>query len=359
MKDFFMPIVNVGDPPNGSIKIYPYAIDQHCRLRRSWVFTAISKGKKSRALFTRIESAMPINAMQRKTVICIGTGGAMAFVEELARCGVGNFILIDGDRISAANIATQQAYFSEIGQYKVDALKKRILNINPSVKVKAVRRFLDNAMSDDKCASLIGKPMFESPQDVLICSCTDNFYAQARSAALAMKYGTPYLAAQLYRGGMAAEIYFSYPGVTNYSCPRCAMRSRYEAYARGYKNDVTSSGAPIFATTRVNALKGQIALMLLLHGEKDCAYGDMLRQVADRNFVMIRMSPKADSALGIGIFHEMLKPDTDLSFFDETAWIPQQPNTDPPCPLCGGNGDLLALKGNIHDTRMDFYGDAK
>ena len=186
-----------------------------------------------------------------------------------------------------------------------------------------------------------------------------NFYAQARSAALALKFGTPYIAAQLYRGGMAAEIYFSYPGATNNSCPRCAMRNRYEAYANGYKSDVTSAGTPIFATTRVNSLKGQIALMLLLYKEdKNCIYSNMLDQVADRNFVMIRMSPLAGSSLNINIFNEALCEKSGLTYFDETVWIPQAPSdgTDgyDVCPLCNGTGDLLALKGRIADTRTDW-----
>jgi len=158
---------------------------------------------------------------------------------------------------------------------------------------------------------------------------------------------------------MAAEIYFSYPGVTNNSCPRCAMSSRYEAYKNGYKNDVTSDGTPIFATTRVNSTKGQIALMLLLyHEDKNCVYNDILDKVADRNFVMIRMSPLADKSLSIGIFNEAVCTKSGLCFFDETVWIPQTPNDGndgcPLCPMCGGTGDLLALKGNIKDTRTDW-----
>ena len=360
LKRFCMPIINIGNPPNGSLELHPYCIDRRFRFRLrkqpviatdAWVKQPCDEKPYYTEAFARIATAIPQAAMRKKTVVCIGTGGAMSFVEELARCGVGNFILIDGDRVSASNIATQQAYLSEIGRYKVDVLRDRIRDINPTANVKAVRGFLDNAVSDSQFSRIAGKALTETPRDTLICGCTDSFHAQARSAALAMKYGTPYLAAQLYKNGMAAEIYFSYPGVTNHSCPRCAMSSRYEAYARGYQNNVTSGGAPIFATTRVNSLKGQIALMLLLHGEKDCAYGDMLGKIADRNFVLIRMNPLAGRELGIGIFDEM---DSGLSFFDETVWIPQTPNTDPPCPLCGGTGNLLSLKGNLGDTRLNW-----
>ena len=368
MTNFFMPIININSPPDGKIHFYPYAVDKRYRLNKrrivieqDYSIAAEHSVMPLEQQFDRIKSIYPLDVLQRKTVVAVGLGGSRQFVEELARSGIGNFVLIDGDTVSTSNIATQQSYLSEVGKYKVDAVRERILDINPEAKVKAVRRFLDDSVSDIDFANIVGKALVQNPADVLICGCTDNFHAQARSAALAMKYGTPYLAAQMYKGGMAAEIYFSYPGATNNGCPRCAMSSRYEAYAAGYKNEVTSHGTPIFATTRVNAAKGQIALMLLLYNEDEtCVYNDMLDQVTDRNFAMIRMSPNVDKELGISIFNEAVRNDSGLAFFDETVWIPQTPDNgadgQPVCPLCGGIGDLLALKGNIRDTRTDWGG---
>ena len=365
---FFMPIVNVNTPADGNIKIYPYTFEKKIIIRNQPI--AVAKGYKtkrgsehlknihevSKERFDRISTLYPLKILRRKTAVCIGLGGTRAFVEELARSGVGNFVLIEGDTVAATNIATQQVYASEIGRSKAEVVKEKILDINPMANVMVVPRFLDDDMTDSEFASIVGKTLWKSPRDVLICGCTDSFPAQARSAALALKFGTPYLAGQLYRCGMAAEIYFSYPGITNNSCPRCTMSNRYEAYENGYKNDVTSEGTPIFVTTRVNATKGQIALILLLYGEdKNCIYNDMLDKVADRNFVMLRMNPLAGSLLKLGIFQEELFTDSSFEFFDETIWIPQTPNDGtngyPSCPLCGGTGDLLALKGKIKDTR--------
>jgi molybdopterin/thiamine biosynthesis adenylyltransferase/proteasome lid subunit RPN8/RPN11 len=370
---FLMPIAGVATPPNGTVKIYPYVFEKELRLRPQELAISGSRRpeRKSKtrsndaddSRFDRIKSLYPLEALRRKTAVCIGCGGTRGFTEELARSGVGNFVLMDGDIVDVSNIATQQVYASEIGRSKVEALKERILDINPAAEVTAVPRFLDDSVTDGGFAAVVGETLLKTPKDVLICGCTDSFYAQARSAALALKYGTPYLAAQLYRGGLAAEIYFSYPGVTKGGCPRCAMSSRYEAYANGYKNDVTSAGAPVFATARVNAAKGRIALMLLLYHEgKNCVYGDMLDAAADRNFVMIRMSRDAGAALGIDIFDETANVAGGLCFFDETLWIPQTPdngaNGRPVCPLCGGTGDLTALKGRIRDTRTDLEGRA-
>lgn len=172
---------------------------------------------------------------------------------------------------------------------------------------------------------------------------------------LALKYGNPYLAAMMYAGGAAAELIFTYPGVTE-SCPRCLLRDRFEKYEHGFQNDVDSSACPIFATERMNATKGYIALMLLMyHEDPTSPFNDMLNKVANRNFVWIRLNPYLkETALGIELFDRLFAGTPErFTFMDETIWIPQHPDTDPPCKMCGGTGDLreFSVKWADIDTR--------
>lgn len=304
--------------------------------------------------FTRIQRELPTNILKKKLVIGIGAGSGRGFYEGLARCGVENFLFMDHDYAEDVNVATQHSTMSEIGRRKVNALKARIMDINPAANVTAISLKLDDRISDETFESLIGEQFLSHPTNVLICGLTDSFQAQARTANLAMKYGTPYLAAQLYAGGEGGEVYFSYPGVTNSSCPRCALSSRYEAYETGFRNDVTSESSDFFSSLRMNSIEGKVALMLLMYHEDDHSrYSNMLDRVADRNFIQIRMSPFAGEHLGLHVFERTMEPN--YSFFDETVWIPQVPNNEDngfkTCPLCGGTGDLLAIKGTIADTR--------
>ena len=193
------------------------------------------------------------------------------------------------------------------------------------------------------------------PTDYLIVGCTDNFEAQKRSSILALKYGTPYLAAMMYKAGAAAELIFVYPGVTE-SCPRCLLGSRFEKYENGFENDVDSSACTIFATERMNALKGYIALMLLMYHEAPGnAFSDMLDYVKDRNFVQIRLNPNVKDVLGISIFDRVFTGAERYTFMDETVWIPQKPdhpsNGYETCKLCGGTGHLEDLYMRWSDTR--------
>lgn len=304
--------------------------------------------------FAKVKSLYPDHVLD-KVIVCVGTGGARSFLENCARSGFRNFILMDKDVVGTTNIATQGVFISEMGKKKVEVIRERILDINPKARVVCVDSFLDDAMSDEEFKSYLDMFPHRRPTDYLILGCTDNFEAQKRSSMLALKYGNPYLAAMMYAGGDAAELIFTYPGVTE-SCPRCLLRDRFEKYEHGFQNDVDSSACPIFATERMNATKGYIALMLLMyHEDPTSPFNDMLNKVANRNFVWIRLNPYLkETALGIELFDRLFAGTPErFTFMDETIWIPQHPDTDPPCKMCGGTGDLreFSVKWADIDTR--------
>lgn len=71
-----------------------------------------------------------------------GVGGAAA--EALARCGIGNLLLMDCDEFDETNLNRQiLATRQEIGNRKADVAAKRVLSINPDCHVSAVDRKLD------------------------------------------------------------------------------------------------------------------------------------------------------------------------------------------------------------------------
>jgi tRNA A37 threonylcarbamoyladenosine dehydratase len=76
-------------------------------------------------------------------VAIFGIGGVGSYVAEgLARCGVGKFVLIDDDKICLTNINRQlHATRKTVGQLKVDAMKNRILEINPHAEVETHQAF--------------------------------------------------------------------------------------------------------------------------------------------------------------------------------------------------------------------------
>ena len=84
-----------------------------------------------------------VGSLQGKRVAVFGIGGVGGYLcEALVRSGIGAFDLVDSDRVCESNINRQIiATHATVGQYKVDAMKERMLAINPEVKVEVYRTF--------------------------------------------------------------------------------------------------------------------------------------------------------------------------------------------------------------------------
>ncbi|MBR3949491.1 MAG: tRNA threonylcarbamoyladenosine dehydratase [Oscillospiraceae bacterium] len=79
-----------------------------------------------------------VERLQRARVAVFGIGGVGGYtVEALARSGVGQIDLIDSDTVSVSNINRQiLATHLTVGMAKVEAGKRRILEINPDCTVR-------------------------------------------------------------------------------------------------------------------------------------------------------------------------------------------------------------------------------
>lgn len=84
-----------------------------------------------------------IQKLQNSSVIIFGIGGVGGYtVEALVRSGLGNITLVDNDTIAETNINRQIiATTKNIGQFKVDVMKERILDINPDTCVETRKTF--------------------------------------------------------------------------------------------------------------------------------------------------------------------------------------------------------------------------
>ena len=79
-----------------------------------------------------------VKRLERARVAVFGIGGVGGYVAEaLARSGVGHFLLVDSDRVALSNLNRQIiAILQTVGQYKTQAMKERILSINPDAQVE-------------------------------------------------------------------------------------------------------------------------------------------------------------------------------------------------------------------------------
>lgn len=86
-----------------------------------------------------------IEKLSKCRVAVFGLGGVGGYVvEALARGGVGALDLIDGDKFSVTNINRQiLALHTTIGEYKAEAAKRRVMDINPRICATVHNIFFD------------------------------------------------------------------------------------------------------------------------------------------------------------------------------------------------------------------------
>ena len=86
----------------------------------------------------------------RSHVAVFGVGGVGGYtVEALARSGIGQLSVIDPDDVGLSNINRQiLATHSSLGMLKVEAARKRILDINPNAKVNTYPVFYTPETAD-------------------------------------------------------------------------------------------------------------------------------------------------------------------------------------------------------------------
>ena len=93
--------------------------------------------------FSRTEALLGVDAVMRLAsarVAVVGVGGVGSWcAEALARTGVGAMTLVDDDVVAPSNLNRQcPATAATLGRRKVEAMRERLLAINPLCKVEAI-----------------------------------------------------------------------------------------------------------------------------------------------------------------------------------------------------------------------------
>jgi tRNA A37 threonylcarbamoyladenosine dehydratase len=99
----------------------------------------MAKKLNSLSRVARLLGDSAVNEISQKRVIVFGVGGVGSWcVESLVRSGIQKITIVDSDCVCETNINRQlMATTQTVGQVKVDVLKERLLQINPSAEIDA------------------------------------------------------------------------------------------------------------------------------------------------------------------------------------------------------------------------------
>ncbi|HET6558789.1 MAG TPA: tRNA threonylcarbamoyladenosine dehydratase [Prolixibacteraceae bacterium] len=106
-----------------------------------------------RGIFQRTELLLGKEIMEKinsKSVIIFGIGGVGSWcAESLVRSGIRKLTLVDSDRVCITNINRQlHATTLTVGKVKTEALKSRLLEINPSAEIQTLQKIYEPATAD-------------------------------------------------------------------------------------------------------------------------------------------------------------------------------------------------------------------
>ncbi len=168
------------------------------------------------SVFSRNSGLLESSQMADAWVAIFGCGSVGSYVAlELARAGVGNFLLVDNDIVEYHNLCRHQCGIHEVGDYKVDAIERRILDINPLAHIE----------KHIALAEYVPKEIWDRWLDqhkALCIGCADNREADVFINERCLLYEAPFLSIGFWERAFAGEIFYWLPN-TGMVCYRCAL----------------------------------------------------------------------------------------------------------------------------------------
>lgn len=181
------------------------------------------------SIFSRNKGILETPIMNSKRVVILGCGSVGSLVAmELARAGVGNFILADPDTMEYHNICRHQCGIEDVGDLKVNTLSRKLRNINPTVKIETFDGIIQNIpkeMLDRFCV----------PGETIFVGCADNRTADVYSNRISIYYGAAFLSIGFWERAFAGEIFYHIPN-KNMPCYECALGTGGNLSARAEAN---------------------------------------------------------------------------------------------------------------------------
>jgi len=92
-----------------------------------------------------------MQVMAEKKAIIFGIGGVGSWcAESLIRTGLTKLTIVDSDRVCVTNVNRQlMATSKTVGQVKTEALKERLLEINPQAEINAIQKIYSKETSEE------------------------------------------------------------------------------------------------------------------------------------------------------------------------------------------------------------------
>ena len=183
-------------------------------------------------LFSRVKGIFDSTILTPKTVAVVGLGsGGSVCALEMAKCGVGNFILVDFDRLKSHNISRHICGLSDVGRFKTRAVRDAILQHNPLAVVDCYE--VDICDDPDLMDQIISKC------DLMLVA-TDSELSKYQLNESCLALGKPAIYGGAYERAFAGEVIRVLPGQGGcYSCVRQDLAETIRSISTAQEFDYT------------------------------------------------------------------------------------------------------------------------
>ena len=270
-------------------------------------------------VFSRLKGILDTNILLPKTVsvIGVGSGGSIGALE-LAKAGVGKFILVDYDRLRTHNISRHVCGLADIGRFKTRAVRDAIWRHHPQASIVCH----EADVTED--GELLNEVVSASD---LVFVATDNELSRYLINETCLAAGKAAVYGGAYERAFAGEVVRVVPGESGcYACVRQGlantMRSISSQQVFDYTDDAELQAEPGLGldVAFIAMIHAKVALMTLLRGSPS-GLGDI-----DAEMVIWTNSARPQDG---ELFERPL-----------TRHLVRVPKSDD-CPSCGGNTDLV------------------
>jgi hypothetical protein len=275
----------------------------------------------------RTRGLLPASLAEKRVLITgNGTVGTYA-AEQLVRSGIALLDLVDPERVERANLSRTSFRAADVGDLKVVALARNLLNINPCASIT------QHAVSIQDLG-VAGLDNLVKAAD-LVFNAADDPSATKALGRFAYARGKPFVSVGLFAGAQGGEVIVSVPERT--PCPECATQfrrvmereagrvSQRTDYGTGRLQGEVALGVDVH---HVASAAVKLALSLMMPIDAKGALRDLAEEAvsAKTPYLLMGMVPNY-------WFFPALFQDVPGQHAYQAVWAEVEGN--PECPICG------------------------
>jgi len=283
-------------------------------------------------LSARRTGLLESHALKDTSVLILGLGtGGIHVALELAKAGVGRFLMMDGDRLNVGNVARHHAGVSNAGRRKVYAARDLVLEKNPAAIVDA-HAVAAGPDTEGLVAALLGRC------DLVICA-TDGRPSKLFVNRMAVSAGKTAIYAGAFRRAYGGQVLRVRPRQS--PCYQCFVMSMpeeetdREVVSPEDAADIAYADRPVpiepglaLDVAPIALMAAKLVLQELLHG-RETTFAAMDRDFAAPWYFWIN---RPEPGTPYAIWPALSESADDMTIL---RWYGVLLDADPGCPVCG------------------------